>query len=87
MQNWYVLEIRKVAVEKSALYIAMFEDFHLTSGTKMRLSYIQNSSVCSNCLTFILTKTAAQSRALAGSLQSGAVKGNTNVDIIVDMQL
>lgn len=40
MQHWYVLEIRKVAVEISALHIAMIEDFHLTSGTKMRLSFI-----------------------------------------------
>lgn len=89
MWYWYVLEIRKVAVAIPALPIATIEDLCLTSGTKTRLSYTENSSVCWYCLIFILTNTAAQPRALTGSLKSGAVKewGSTNVRVVVDMLL
>lgn len=69
------------------IYNAMFEVFHLSSGTKVRQSRMSNSSAFCNCLKVILKNIAAQIRAHTGSLRSGAAKGNTNVDIIVDMQL
>lgn len=86
MQHWYVLEIRKVAVEISASHVAMFEDFDPTSGTKMRLKlHIKVFSLLEFSNSHYKNP-AAQSRAFTGSLRSGAVKGNTNVGIIVDTQ-